>query len=64
MLLACVDHVEHNYLLYRGVDYNDCLAQFSNKYVLKEEQRQAVLGLLEQKDIAAVLATCFPKSLI
>jgi len=25
---------------------DDCLAQFSSKYVLKEEQRQAVLGLL------------------
>ena len=29
---------------------DDCLAQFSSKYVLKEEQRQAVLGLLEQKN--------------
>ena len=43
---------------------NDCLAQFSSKYVLKEEQRQAVLGLLEQEDIVAVLPTGFGKSLI
>ena len=28
---------------------DDCLAQFSSKYVLKEERRQAVLGLLEQE---------------
>ena len=33
---------------------DDCLAQFSSKYVLKEEQRQAVLGLLEQKDVVGV----------
>ena len=31
---------------------DDCLAQFSSKYVLKEEQRQAVLGLLEQKNMS------------
>ena len=43
---------------------NDCLAQFSSKYVLKEEQRQAVLGLLEQKNIMAVIPTGFGKSLI
>ena len=43
---------------------NDCSAQFSSKYVLKEEQRQAVLGLLEQEDIVAVLPTGFGKSLI
>ena len=43
---------------------NDCLAQFSSKYVLKEEQRQAVLGLLEQEDIVAVLPTGFGKTLI
>ena len=43
---------------------NDFLAQFSSKYVLKEEQRQAVLGLLEQEDIVAVLPTGFGKSLI
>ena len=43
---------------------NDCLAQFSSKYVLKEEQRQAVLGLLEQEDIVVVLPTGFGKSLI
>ena len=42
---------------------DDCLAQFSNKYVIKEEQRQAVLGLLEQKDVLAVLPTGFGKSL-
>ena len=30
---------------------DDCLIQFSSKYVLKKEQRQAVLGLLEQKDM-------------
>ena len=30
--------------MYRSVDYDDCLAQFSSKYVLKEEQHQAVLG--------------------
>ena len=43
---------------------DDCLAQFSSKYVLKEEQRQAVLGLQEQKDVVAVLPTGFEKSLI
>ena len=36
---------------------DDCLVQFSTKYVLKEEQRQAVLGLLDQKDVVAVLPT-------
>ena len=60
---AWVDHVDHNYLLYRSVDYDDCLAQFSSKYVLKEEQRQAVLGLLKQKDVVAVLPKGFGKSL-
>ena len=43
---------------------DDCLAQFSSKYVLKEEQRQAVLGLLEQKNVMAVLPMGFGKSLI
>ena len=43
---------------------DDCLAQFSSKYVLKEEQRQAVLGLLEQKNIMAVIPMSFGKSLI
>ena len=44
---------------------DDCLAQFSSKYVLKEEQRQAVLGLLEQKNIMAVyIPMGFGKSLI
>ena len=43
---------------------DDCLAQFSSKYVLKEEQRQAVLGLLEQKNITAVIPMGFGKSLI
>ena len=42
---------------------DDCLAQFSNKCMLKEEQRQAVLGLLEQKDVVTVLPTSFEKSL-
>ena len=41
---------------------HDCLAQFSSKYVLKEEQRQAVLSLLGQKDVVAVLPTSFGKS--
>ena len=40
---------------------DDCLAQFSSKYVLKEERRQAVLGLLEQEDI---VSTGFGKILI
>ena len=44
---------------------DDCLAQFSSKYVLKEERRQAVLGLLEQEDVVAVLYTTgFGKILI
>ena len=43
---------------------DESLAQFSSKYVLKEEQRQSVLGLLEQKDVVAVLPTVFRKSLI
>ena len=64
MRQACVDHVDHNCLLYRKVDYDDCLAQFSSKYVLKEEQRQAVLGFLGQKDVVAILPTGFAKSLI
>ena len=33
-------------------------------YVLKEEQCHAVLGLLEQKDVVAVLPTGFGKTLI
>ena len=32
-----------------GTVLHDCLAHFSSKYVLKEEQRQAVLRLLEKK---------------
>ena len=47
-----------------GMMLDDRLAQFSSKYVLKEEQRQAVLGLQEQKDVVAVLPTGFEKSLI
>ena len=43
---------------------HDCLAQFSNKYVLKEEQRQAVLSLPEQKDVVVVLLTGFGKTLV
>ena len=43
---------------------DDCLAQFSSKYVLKEERCQAVLGLLEQKDLVAVFTTGFGKILI
>ena len=43
---------------------DDCLAQFSSKYVLKEEQRLAVLGLLEQKNIMVVIPMGFRKSLI
>ena len=34
---------------------DDCLAQFLRKLVLKEEQCQAVLGLLEQKKVVVVL---------
>ena len=30
---------------------DDCLAQFLSKYVLKEEQHQAVLGLRGKKDV-------------
>ena len=45
--------------------HDDCLAQFSSKYVLKEERRQAVLGLLEQEYVVAVLNTTgFGKILI
>ena len=40
-------HTQQNYKLHRSVDDDDCLAQFSSKYVLKEEQRQAVFGLLK-----------------
>ena len=43
---------------------DDCLVQFSRKYVFKEEQRQAVLSSLEQKDVVAILLTGFGKSLI
>ena len=43
---------------------DDRLAQFSSKYVLKEEQRQAVLRLLEQKDVVALVLTGFRKRLI
>lgn len=42
--------------------FDDCLAQFSSKYVLKEEQRQAVLSLLLQKDVLAVLPISFGES--
>ena len=35
ILQACVDHVDHYYLLYRSVDYDDCLSQFSSKCVLR-----------------------------
>ena len=41
---------------------DDCLAQFSSKYVLNEEQRQAVLSLLGQKDVVEVIPTSFGKS--
>ena len=62
--LCCIDYVDHNYyLLYRSVDYDDCLAQFSSKEK-EEERQQAVLGLLEQKDVETVLPTGFAKSLI
>ena len=43
---------------------DDCLVQFSRKYVFKEEQRQAVLSSLEQKDVVAILLTVFGKSII
>ena len=43
---------------------DDCLVQFSSKYVLKEEQRQAVLSLLEQNDVVVVLLTGFGKTLV
>ena len=43
---------------------DDCLAQFSSKYVLKEEQPKAVLGLLDQKNVMAILPMGFGKSLI
>ena len=59
---ACVEHVDYN--LYRSEDYDDCLAQFLSKYMLKEEQRQGVLGLLEEKDVVAVLLRGFSKSII
>ena len=64
MLQACVDYVDHIFCF--GVQtmksvLDDCLAQFSSKYVLKEEQRQAVLSLLGQKDVVAVLPTSFGK---
>ena len=50
MRQACVDYVDHNCLLYRSVDYDDCLAQFLSKYVLKEEQRQAIFGFTGAKE--------------
>ena len=43
---------------------DNCIAQFSSKYVLKEEQRQAVLSLLEQKGVVAPLPRDSGKSLI
>ena len=47
ILQACLDHVDHSYLLYQSVDYDDCLAQFLKQiYELKEEQCLAVLGLI------------------
>ena len=39
--------------------FDKCLAQ-----LLKEEQLQAILGLVEQTDIVTVLSTSFGKSLI
>ena len=67
ILQACLDHVDHSYLLYQSVDYDDCLAQFFKQiYVLKEEQCQAVLGLITgvTKGFVAVLPTGFWKSLV
>ena len=52
--------------LWKASVLDDCFAQFSSKYVLKKERRQAVLGLLEQKPdwCVAVLSTSFGKFLI
>ena len=54
--------------LYRSVDYEKrawwLFDTIFMQYLLKEEQRQAVLGLLGQKDVVAVLPTGFGKSLI
>ena len=44
--------------------FDDCLAQFSSKYVLQEEQHQVVFGLLRQKNVVAVLLMGLGKSLI
>ena len=67
MLQACVDYVDHIFCF--GVQtmksaLDDCLAQISSKYVLKQERCQAVLGLLGQEDLVAVITTGFGKILI
>ena len=51
-------------VLTKGTVLHDCLAHFSGKHVLKEEQRQTVFRLLEKRDIVGVLSTGFGKSLI
>ena len=55
IIQACVEHI-----FCFGVEtlesvLDDFLAEFSSKNVLKEEQHQAVLGLLGQKDVVALL---------
>ena len=55
ILQACVDLI---------FVFDDCLAQFSSKYVLQEEQHQVVFGLLGQKNVVAVLPTGLGESLI
>ena len=56
IIQACVEHI-----FCFGVEtlesvLDDFLAQFSSKNVLKEEQHQAVLGLLGQKGVVALLS--------
>ena len=65
IIQACVEHIFCFGVQTMESVLDDCLAQFSRKNVLKEEQHQAVLGLLGQKDVVAPLsARGFGKSLI
>ena len=62
IIQACVDHFDHNYLLYRSVDYGKRASTVrhnfqANTYVHKEEQCQAVLGLLENVECSCITIT-------
>ena len=57
-------HSYYKLVLTLSFVFDDCLAQFSSKYVLQEEQHQVIFGLLGQKNVVAVLPTGLGESLI